>query len=85
MGSTAKRVGTAIATGGFSEVAKAGVKALTPEIPAPPGVPTNTDGAAADKSRKDRRKRKGRASTILSKGIKDRLGASPQAGSAFLG
>jgi hypothetical protein len=87
-----KRLGLALVTAGGSETIRLakkgvdeGVKALTPDVAAPPSVPTDTDGAASDKSRKDRRKRTGRSSTILSKNIKERLGSTPQAGSAFLG
>ena len=87
-----KRVIEGVLSGGLSEagglkpLADEGVKQLTPDIPELPAVPTAKDKSVAvadDKSRKARRKRKGRASTILTgKNASGGLGGgkSPRAG-----
>lgn len=69
-GGTVGRVVTGIATGGLSEVARQGVKAVTPKIPGIPPVPTaSKDNGGltkkSDEARRKARKRKGRQSTIL--------------------
>jgi hypothetical protein len=70
VGSSVGRAITGIVTGGLSEVARAGTKALTPKIPPRPKIP---ERSAIDNKASilNERKRKGRRSTILtgSRGI----------------
>ena len=74
MGKKIKRVSTAIATGGLSEVAKAGKDALTPDLPEGPDTPEIAPVAddealkIANRRKAAKRRSGGRAGTILTEG-----------------
>jgi hypothetical protein len=82
-GGTIGRVVTGVVTGGLSEVAKAGVKAITPKVPQVAGIPNRADKKvrdAGDEQRRNDRKRRGRASTILTGRTKNPLGGNSNGG-----